>query len=354
MKLSIAGFTEGGSLLCARLCASFLQEGWDCKGYVPQRFFRPEWRADGVAQQDRSLAEWTGFAFAEGRNLVFVGAAGIAVRAVAPYVKDKMEDPAVIVVDEAGRFAVPLLSGHVGGANELAERIAAAIGALPVITTATDVRGIFAVDVFAVKNNLAVTDRRLAKEVSASLLEGKPVGFFSDFPFKDREKGCWTPKGCVDRECEINIRITTENGRFEKPCLLLVPRCIILGVGCRRGTDENTLEREIESALRDGNIHPGAVKALATIDVKADEACLLALTERRDWELKCYSAGALGAVEGTFEESEFVKKTVGVGNVCERACTAEGGRLVLHKRTGGGVALAAAQEQVKLKALDRP
>lgn len=352
MKLGIISFTEDGAILCSRLCALFLQEGIDCKGYVPQRFFKSHWSQKGVERQEQRLKEWTGAMFREGRNMVFISAAGIAVRAIAPYVKDKMKDPAVIVVDERGTFAISLLSGHVGGANELAERIAKAIDAQPVITTATDGRGVFPVDVFAVKNDLEITDRVLAKQISACLLEGKPVGFFSDFAFKYQRGGIRAPGGFVERECEMNLWITVKTKeRFESACLRLVPRCITVGVGCRRGTDEKTLEEEIESFLREEGIHLSAVKALATIDVKSDEPGLLALTKKKGWEFKCYPADRLLAVEGTFEESEFVRGIVGVGNVCERASMAAGGTLVIHKRTGRGVALAAAQTQVQLMSL---
>lgn len=352
MKIGIISFTEGGARLCVRLHALLKQEGEDCRGYVPERFFRPEWEAQGIIKQHQTPGQWTCTMFREDRDMVFIGAAGIAVRAAAPYIKDKMKDPALVVVDEGGRFSIPLLSGHVGGANQLAVRIAEAIGAQPVITTATDVRGVFAVDLFAVKNGLTITDRTLAKKVSASLLEGKPVGFFSDFPFKDKEKGLWMPKGCTDRECQVNLWITSgTERRFEKECLYLVPQCITVGIGCRRGTSRALLEAALESALKGGGFHPAAVKALASIDVKADEAGLLELAEKRGWELKLYPAERLLAVEGEFEESEFVRQRVGVGNVCERACMAEGGRLIIHKQAGEGVTVAAAQSQVWLEAL---
>lgn len=350
MKVGIISFTEGGALLCARLCSLYSKKGWDCRGYVPKRFFRIGWEDIGIVRQEQTLAEWTGSMFREGRDLVFIGAAGIAVRGIAPYVRDKMKDPAVLVVDEMGSYVIPLLSGHVGGANELAVDIAGAIGAQPVITTATDVRGIFAVDVFAAKNSLVITDRGLAKQVSACLLEGKPVGFFSDFLFKYEMQGKWMPEGFRDHACEMNLWITAACGkRYGKNCLRLVPRCVTVGVGCRRGTREKCLEEEIESALREGGVHPAAVKALATIDVKSDEAGLLALAVKKGWELKCYPAERLLAVEGDFKESEFVRRKVGVGNVCERACMAEGGRLILHKRSKNGVTVAAAQDQVQLE-----
>ena len=128
------------------------------------------------------LSEWVFYAIQDADAFLFVGAAGIAVRAIAPYIVHKTTDPALVVVDEKGQFVIPLLSGHIGGANELAVQIAEDLGAQPVLTTATDVRGLFAVDVFATKNNLWISDMKEAKEISAALMRGECVGFYSDFP----------------------------------------------------------------------------------------------------------------------------------------------------------------------------
>lgn len=144
--------------------------------------------------------------FSAGRCSYFVGACGIAVRSIAPYVRDKFQDPAVVCVDEAGQFVIPLLSGHVGGANRLAEMVASGIGAVPVVTTATDVEKKFAVDMFAKDHGFAITDRKLAKEISADILAGEPVGVFSDFGFSAWKK---IPEGLFeDRICKRNLWVT--------------------------------------------------------------------------------------------------------------------------------------------------
>ena len=162
MTTAVIAFTRRGAALGRSLA--------DALGgslHVPARF-APEVGAEAYA----SLEGWTAWAWARADALVFVGAAGIAVRAIAPHVRDKFSDPAVVSVDEAGRFVVPLLSGHVGGANELARRVAALTGGQAAVSTATDVNGLFAVDVWARERGMAITDRVLAKEVSAALLEG--------------------------------------------------------------------------------------------------------------------------------------------------------------------------------------
>ena len=171
MTTAVIAFTRRGAALGRSLA--------DALGgslHVPARV-APE----GGAEAYSSLEGWTAWAWARADALVFVGAAGIAVRAIAPHVRDKFSDPAVVSVDEVGRFVVPLLSGHVGGANELARRVAALTGGQAAVSTATDVNGLFAVDVWARERGMAITDRVLAKEVSAALLEGRPVGFASDF-----------------------------------------------------------------------------------------------------------------------------------------------------------------------------
>ena len=134
------------------------------------------------SEHSKPLKQVVKEAFQEKEAILFVGAAGIAVRLIAPWVQDKLKDPAVLVIDEQGRYAIPILSGHVGGCNELAEAAAQILGAEPVITTATDLRQAFAVDVFAAENELVISDRELAKQISAAELRGEKIGFFSDYP----------------------------------------------------------------------------------------------------------------------------------------------------------------------------
>ncbi len=136
----------------------------------------------GFGEGKADLRAWTALAWEASDALLFVGAAGIAVRAIAPHVASKANDPAVVAIDEAGRFAVPLLSGHLGGANELAQTVARAAGAIPVITTATDVRGVWAVDTWARRAGLAVSNPEAIKRVSARLLSGGRVALYSDMP----------------------------------------------------------------------------------------------------------------------------------------------------------------------------
>lgn len=174
---------------------------------------------DGQAvrcNREQSLDGWTREHFQTGNALVFVGAAGIAVRAVAPYVKSKTTDPAVVVVDETGQFAVPILSGHLGGANELAQKVAALCGAVPVITTATDLSGVFAVDQWAKRQSCAILNPEGIKTVSGALLAGGRMELCSPWPVAGEP-----PEG-------VSLR--------------LMPKIAVLGVGCKKDTPEEALE----------------------------------------------------------------------------------------------------------------
>lgn len=300
----------------------------------------------------RSLNDWAREMFASMDALIFIGATGIAVRAIAPLVQDKFYDPAVLVMDELGQFCIPLLSGHVGGANELAETISQLTGSQAVITTATDVNHQFAVDVFARKNGLKIADRELAKEISAELLTGRKVGFFTDFLWNGT-----LPKGlCEGQFCDRNIRITintdslkdrSETCSGEKDILRLVPPVIILGIGCRKGTPAGQIQAAIHQLLKEQNLHPLSIAAVATIDLKKEEPGLLAAAKALQIPVICYSSEELAAVPGDFAESAFVKQITGVGNVCERAALKaareRGGYLVCHKTVYDGVTVAAAR-----------
>ncbi len=132
-----------------------------------------------------STSQWAGEQFRTGKDgVIFIGACGIAVRSIAPYIAGKKTDPAVLVIDECGQFVISLLSGHLGGANELAVRCAGYLHATPVVTTATDLHSRFAVDVFAKKNGCAIFHMKAAKEASAALLAGEKIGFYSEFPWE--------------------------------------------------------------------------------------------------------------------------------------------------------------------------
>lgn len=283
------------------------------------------------------LAEWTSTQFAQADALIFVGAVGIAVRAIAPHCKSKATDPAVVVLDECGRFAVPLLSGHLGGANALARALAEACGAIPVITTATDANGVFAVDEWAKAQGCAVLEPERIKLVSGALLAGHTVRLASDWPVQG------TPPAGVDparTPAEADFALTLSPAG---DALHLVPRIGVLGIGCRRGTCAEQLEAAFADFCARHSLAPACITAVASIDLKADEAGLLAFCRAHGWPITFYSAEQLRALPGPFTPSPFVQSVTGVDNVCERAAVlASGGCIRIPKQAGGGVTFALA------------
>ena len=328
--IGIIAFTKAGCALAKKLADGLgLGSGSVCG---PARF-ADELDIDAY----ESLDAWTQAHFATDDALIFVGASGIAVRAIAPHVRDKFSDPAVVSVDEAGRFVVPLLSGHVGGANELAREVAAITGGQAAVSTATDVNGLFAVDEWAARHGFAILERSIAKEISAALLDGRPVGFKSDFELDEK------PSGVREGAADIGFVVSLDDSAMPFPRTLhLVPRVATVGVGCRKGTDPSALEQAVADALAEANVSAKAVTAIASIDVKKDELAILELASKMGWSPVFYTADELAAVPGEFSSSDFVKRTVGVDNVCERAACASGGELVLGKQAGGGITVAIA------------
>ena len=291
--------------------------------------------------------EWTESSFRECDAIVFIGAIGIAVRYIAPFVERKDRDPAVVCLDEHGRFTVSLLSGHIGGGNRLAQRIADGIGSTPVITTATDINGKFSVDSFAVANGLRISSLAVAKEVSARVLDGRFVGFSSEIPVDGEVPDGITPAD--GGEFGVRISRNPEDRPFGTT-LSLTPMDISVGVGCRRGTDPDRLRAFISEILAEERIAPERVCAVASIDIKSDEEAILSLARRLGVPAKFYSSGELMSLQGEFSSSKFVRQVTEVDCVCERsAVAAEGGRLIRRKTARDGMTVALCEREIHLR-----
>ena len=273
--------------------------------------------------------------------VIFIGAVGIAVRSIAPYIKDKFCDPAVLVIDELGRYVIPLLSGHVGGANELANYIGGALSAAPIITTATDINGTFAVDVFAKKNNLLISSRKLAKDVSAALLDNNCIDIDSDIKSIDVKefKKKLNPK---NKACDIKVRITDRI--YDDTVLTLIPKNLYIGVGCKKNTDADKMWDFVNDIFRLEGLDIRAVKSIGSIDIKRDEYAVKNLANRLNVPFLTFTKDELNSVSGDFFESEFVRKTVGVGNVCERAVCIQCNNLIVKKTAREGMTVAIGRE----------
>lgn len=339
MRIALTAFTRRGTGLARRLAHDLAEIGHSCALAVPERL-SPETGLPGYG----SLGEWAGERFADTDALLFVGASGIAVRAIAPYVRDKFTDPAVVSVDEAGRFVVPLLSGHVGGANDLARLVARLTGGAAAVSTATDVNGCFAVDQWAREQGFFLDGREAAKRVSASLLAGISVGLSSDFPVQGE-----LPRGVAEGPAETGIALTLDPEKTPFPHTVhLIPPVLHLGIGCRRGTAAETIATVVERVFAAHHLSLKGVAAVGSIDLKKDEPGLLAFCQSLGLSLTTYSAEDLAAVPGDFTPSPFVKGVTGVDNVCERAAVRRGGTLIVPKQAREGVTVAVSQVPITI------
>ena len=284
--------------------------------------------SDADAVPFSSLSELVGDIFSRFKALVFISSVGIAVRTTAPYIRSKLSDPAVIAIDENGRFAVSVLSGHIGKANALTEKIAKHIGAVPVITTATDTGGRFSPDSFALANSLVITDMDMAKIIASASARGETI-YMSGYPVR----GCESAEGG-----EYGLYISdTEDIKPYTHTLVLLPRNIVIGVGCRRDTSPENMLRFINDLLYKNNIDQRRVKLIASIDLKKDENAVLSLGREFAAENVFFTADELNSVNGDFAESKFVKDITGTDNVCERSVCAAGAEIVIRKTSFSGM-----------------
>ena len=342
MRLSIISFTEAGGALNRELCKKLNQLGIEAQGYEKKAV-------------NMSLGQWTEQAFSEKDGLIFLSACGIAVRAIAPFVKDKFTDPAVVVLDEKAGFAVSLLSGHVGGANELARIVAELTGAVPVISTATDVNGRFAVDVFAKENHLFIADRILAKQMSAGILSGRQIPIYIDETVVDRdnipgELKLFESKEEFLRQRGIKAAVTVQRFASDIDILYLIPKTVTVGIGCRKGISCEALEEKLDSELLKAGIFRESIEKISTIELKKEEEGIKRLAEKLCVPFVWYEKAVLNGLEGEFSCSSFVMDTAGVDSVCERAAVAgSGGMLFLKKQAGNGITVAAARRKTEIR-----
>ena len=345
MRLAVISFTQHGSRLNEMVSRSLSLQGYDCDSYAIKKYAA----GYGLKELEQPLRDWTGEMFQQMDGILFIGATGIAVRSIAPFVQSKTKDPAIVVMDEKGVFAISLMSGHLGGANELAGVLANLTGAIPVITTATDVNGRFAVDVFARKNGLYISSMKYAKEISADVLDEKKIGLYSDFPVIGKipeELEVWDAENVFEGVNGICVSLY-ENKEPYKQTLHLIPKVLVVGVGCKKGTAAELILEKIEKVLKQYHISVKSICMLASIDLKAGEAGLIQTARDLDVEFRTYSAEELKKVKGDYTESAFVASVTGVPNVCERSAVlaSDFGVLLCRKTAEDGVTVALAVKE---------
>lgn len=348
MKISMICFSYTG-----RQTGELLRDGFLQKGFQASLENKSRYLPDSVAL---SVKDWAGQRFENSDVIIFIGACGIAVRSIAPYVCSKKTDPAVLVIDECGKYVISLLSGHLGGANAMADCAAEILGAVSVVTTATDLHEKFAVDVFAKKNDCEIFNMKAAKEISAAILAGEKVGFYSDFPWEgelpeglvlcDETGNPAASEGTFKERPQTGISVTVykKNSPFSST-VHVVPKAVFLGVGCRKGKEAEAVLAASAACLEEGcGIYREAVASVSSIDLKKEEEGILALSRKWNVPFVTYTKEELLSVKGDFTPSSFVKQITGVDNVCERSAVLSSGqgKLIRNKTGGNGVTTAAA------------
>lgn len=249
--------------------------------------------------------------------LIFIMAAGIVVRTIAPFVDKKSTDPAVIVVDQNCEFIISLLSGHLGGANDLTRDIAFKTGAYPVITTATDVQGVISFDEFAKKNNLYIENLHDLKYISSALLEGEKIDVVSDINIICQKD---YPHINFSDSIESNVGVVITDRIYntsDKKVLILRPKCLVIGTGCKKNVDSEYYEKCFLKFLDEYGYSINSVESIATISLKKNEPAIQNICRKYNKNLVIVSDDEIKNCDYQFEVSEFVQKITGLPAVAE-------------------------------------
>ncbi|EET86271.1 cobalamin (vitamin B12) biosynthesis CbiG protein [Clostridium carboxidivorans P7] len=326
MKIAVISVTEQGDIIAEKL-----KECLDIDLYS-----RESVKKSGIKVLTEKIIK-------EYKAIIFVSSTGIAVRAIANYLESKDKDPAILVIDSSSKFVISLLSGHLGGANELTLKVANILKSIPVITTATDNMGVTAPDIIAKNYGLVIDDLKDAKKIAALLVDKKQVAFL------DKKNIITLPKGYTSniKEAEGVVYVThnlKENSDiYKKNMLRLIRKDIILGIGCRKDFDPERMRDSVDDILAEYNLDKRAVKAVATVEIKKDEKAILKLKEYLECELKIFSLEEIRKIHHKYLGSDFVEKTIGVRAVCEPCVELMGAELITEKIKANGMTICIGQ-----------
>ncbi len=317
-------------------CLSFSRKGAFIAGVIQNKFqgkVNCYTRSDYKDHLDKIFREFDG--------IVFISSTGIAVRISVPYLESKATDPAVVVIDDMGKYAISLLSGHLGGANQLAETLAKITGSQPIITTASDGRGIEAVDLFAKRWDLIIDSLDSARQITALMVDGKRIGFTSMFPETIHYPNLVNdhPDGCIF----VDI---TEKIDCPVPCCILRPRILHIGIGCRKGKPAADILGAIRQVFLSNNLSLKSINSLATIELKKDEPGIREACQHFDCDLKIHTTDEIRSVQHLFEKSTFVEEHTGVGSVCEPCAWLSGDAMIVNKTVIDGVTIAVSKSKI--------
>ncbi|MBI5847586.1 MAG: precorrin-3B C(17)-methyltransferase [Nitrospirae bacterium] len=275
-------------------------------------------------------------------TLVFIMATGIVIRTIAPYMKDKKTDPAVVVMDEKGQYVISLLSGHLGGANEKAKEIAAFLGGEAVITTASDLNNLPSLDLWAEANDFAIENWDMLSKAATKLLNKGSISVFSEAEVDLPQAFLHTEDPAAADMIISHVLFAADRKR---QALYVRPKDLVVGIGCNSGTSALEIESAVRKALAEHTLSFFSLHSIATIDIKKNEPGLILFAEKYRLDLRIFSADALNAVKD-IAFSPAAKKATGAQAVAEPSAflAAGGGQLLIHKQKIGNVTVAVAKK----------
>ena len=312
-KLAVLAITPGGKAQAIRLARLL-----PCDCFTSDKLV-----SDGFLGFEGSMQAFVVKAFTSYQALLFICATGITVRMIAPLVTDKFADPAVLVMDEQAMHVISLLSGHVGGANQLAINIANYLGATPVITTATDVNQLDALDILIQSVGADVSlYRQSVKDINQLLVSGQKVGLYLDEITIQDIRGFTVVDNLQAIPKDLAALVVVSNRTdlvFDRDCpvVQVIPKNIVVGIGCRRGTEESLIYQYLCQHLVSNKLDVRAIKQIGSVIIKQDEVGLIALAKRLAIPFQVFSIEVLQSYEHLFPISEFVRKTIGIGSVSQ-------------------------------------
>lgn len=327
MKLGVIAVTEKGVSKALEI-----QKHTECDVFTIEKFMK-----NRTLLIDKKLQEFFSELLEKEKynTFLFITAAGIAVRTIAPFIKSKDKDPAVLSMDEEGNFIISLLSGHLGGANKAAEFLGKITGAVPVISTASDVSGKIAVDTIAMEIKGKIENLESAKKVTSLIVAGKPVQI--KVPENMKEEN---PEGIIIVSNRKNIEVSK-----------IIPENIVLGIGCKKGTESCEIINAVKDVLEKHNLCEESIRLFATADVKENEQGIIETAEFFKKKLVIISREEIKKIEHDFEQSEFVRKTIGVGAVsapCAKLASGQTGKFLEEKLRYNGITVSVFEERTKI------
>jgi len=345
-RLALWVITENGLKIAKRIISKLPDARLHLSRTLPSN-------SSGEAYRFDRLGESVAKVFNDYHGHIFIMSTGIVVRIIAPHIQKKTSDPGVVVMDEKGINVISLLSGHLGGANRLAKKIAGIINANPVITTATDLNFVPAIDLIAQKKGLFIENPEAIKKVSMALLAKEKIGIHDplglikgDIPLKSLYTSVNKKDFLAYSKKRPSVFIDDILMELPSTVLLLRPKTLTAGIGCNRMTPVNEIRALLFKVMEESGLSPNSLKQLGTIDLKADEAGITTLAEQLKLPVKYYTKNDLTKVDNIKSPSLMVEKHVGVKSVCEAAAilAANKGKLIVPKQKTKNVTVAIARE----------